>query len=243
MSSYHNARSSGTSARLEPGSMRKRPYSTSGGHASGRSSHHSTVDRRHSTAPSSRPAPQRQQQFVPYRPPVTPVAPKPHRPVGPPAWVHDDFDSGPVPGEQQSYFSGYDRQRPETVHEEPPRRTTPCRQSTHGGHAPRPRPSREPTAQEFDEFLETAPRPKRRSFWSRIFCGSHDDAAPTRRAAGTRGLVSASREQPPSRRPTQPSVAARRRARHAGDEDEPYLVKTGRDGDTGRTFYAPRYDG
>ncbi|KAK7911088.1 hypothetical protein PG985_013569 [Apiospora marii] len=123
MSHNHSARPRDTPACLVPGGMRNRPYSTSAGHASGRSSHHDMVARRHSAAPSSRP----------------------RRPVAPPAWVDDNFDSDQVQGEQRSYFSGYGRQQPETVIEEQPQEPMRSRRSTHSGRVSPPQPSRQRT--------------------------------------------------------------------------------------------------
>ena len=163
-----------------------------------------------------------------FRPPTTPLAPKPYRPVAPPAWVNHNFDSGPLQGEQQSYFAACQRYAPEPICEEPSGHTTPSRQPTHVSRAPAPQPSRAQTEQGLGNFPKPAPPTKRPSFWTRLFCGSPDEPAPTRCIA-----QSACRMQP--------SVAARRRARLAGDEDELYRHVTGRCDRTGQVFYGPRY--
>ncbi|KAK8047490.1 hypothetical protein PG996_015554 [Apiospora saccharicola] len=137
--------------------MRNRPYSMSGGHASVRSSnHHDMVNRRHSAAPSRGPTP-RQRTYSAYRPPSrqqqpqvvyapsqTPVAPRPLRPeqTAPPDWIHDNFDSDPVQGEQQTYYESYDRHDPSPVLEEP-------------SSVPSPRRPKSP--QSFGQILKSAP--------------------------------------------------------------------------------------
>ncbi|KAK8137558.1 hypothetical protein PG984_003051 [Apiospora sp. TS-2023a] len=254
MSSHHTTSSQG-------GSMRNRPYSTSGGHASGRSSNHDMVNRRHSAAPSSGSA-SRQRTYTAYRPPPReaihvayvpsepPVAPRPLRPaqLAPPAWIHDNFDSDPVQGEQHTYFESCDRYETSPVLEEPSSEASHSRHQTPAASNARqpvpretvPPPRRPKSPQSFGQILKSAPPAKKRSFWSRIFCGSPDEPAAN---GASRGLISADEGKPLPALPGQPGVRERRKARHAGDEEGPYVVKTGRDADKRQSYYAPRYQG
>jgi len=166
-------------------------------------------------------------QYVAYWPHQQPLSPQLQRPSTTLAWVNDyygndeGYDSDPVP-EMRSHHR--------TTTDDHDRRVTFPTQP------PEPEPRVQRPAQTFDRFLET-PAKKRRSFWLRILCGSGESEEGAH--------VVSPRDVPQSRSvlSSQPSVAARRRARHAGEPEELYRTRTGYDAATGQTYYSSRKHG
>ncbi|KAK7966234.1 uncharacterized protein PG986_000511 [Apiospora aurea] len=246
MSSYHTVRTRSTNSQSTNHGVPNHSPSTSGAHApplvdrDGRPlPRRISVDqdgrlRRHSTVPGRRPPPT-QRIYVPYRPPPTVVEPQPQRPVEPPDWV-SDYNRYSVAGEQESYYATFERHESGTAYDAQSNYDhTYGRQSTRPSRASTPQPGRPQTAPEPPSFQEPAPQAARRpSFWTRLLCGSQDGGS-TSRSIGA--------DETRAARPVGPSASTRRRARHAGDEDDPYRVVVGYDADTGHTYYGPRYGG
>ncbi|KAK8017742.1 hypothetical protein PG993_014068 [Apiospora rasikravindrae] len=211
--------------------MRNHPNSTSGANASAPHDRNQRSPRRHSTVPERRPPPV-QRQYVAYRPPPRVVEPQPQRPAQPPNWVND-YSRYSVGGEQESYYATFEHHESNAADDGQSCYTrTHESQSTYSRRTPTPQYDRQSTAPDLVQFQEPSrPAPKKPSFWARLFCDSGSS-----RATGDGQETRAAR-------PVGPSASTRRRARHAGDEDEPYRVVTGYDADTGTTYYGSRYGG
>ncbi|KAK8067258.1 hypothetical protein PG997_014005 [Apiospora hydei] len=247
MSSYHTARTRSTNSQPTNHGVPNHSPSTSGEHPSPlvdrdgrRLPQHRLVDQdgrrlpRRSTIPERRPPPV-QRLYVPYRPPPRVVEPQPQRPAEPPNWVNN-YNRYSVGGEQDSYYATFERHESDPAYDARPHYDHPHgRQSPRPSRASTPQSGRPQTAPEPARFQGPAPQAARRpSFWTRLLCGSQDGGSTSRSTAF---------DETRAARPVGPSASTRRRARHAGDEDDPYRVVVGYDAETGRTYYGSRYGG